>query len=216
MVEIFLIWMEMMTKAEPKIDPDEPADDSEYDDVSDDELVTEPGTGDGPRVYILDKIRVNASTVCALAKVLNPRKLIDSRLGPLIADSFLYFCFSKKNKTLIQWIFRPALVEYGLWDQIRMDHGTEFCWVIFVQRLLGNYRGNYTTRECFRQTQSTQNYVAERGAPNGQRGGSVYNLDVDIWRAKGTASTKKRKVTHTARPQIMQMCLGVEIKARLT
>ena len=74
-----------------------------------------------------------------------------------------------KNPILIYtFVFRPAVVKYGIWEQIRMDHGQEFCLVIFVQRILSPYR-NQQTRNCFRQTQSTKNYVAERFWPEVNR-----------------------------------------------
>ena len=32
-------------------------------------------------------------------------------------------------------LFRPILPRYGLFDQIKMDHGQEFCLCVFVQEL---------------------------------------------------------------------------------
>ena len=70
-----------------------------------------------------------------------------------------------KNQILIyEFVFRPALCRYGIWDQIRMDHGSEFNLVIFVQQLLSVYR-NDESRESYKQTRSTKNYVAERFWP---------------------------------------------------
>lgn len=70
-----------------------------------------------------------------------------------------------KNPILIyEYLFRPALLKYGLFDQIRMDHGTEFCLCIFVQELLKRYRFDQS-RHAWRQTTSTSNYVAERMWP---------------------------------------------------
>ena len=37
-------------------------------------------------------------------------------------------------------LYRPLLLQYGLFDQVRVDHGTEFCLCIFVQGLLKNRR----------------------------------------------------------------------------
>ena len=45
-----------------------------------------------------------------------------------------------------------------------MDHGREFNLVIFVQQLLLVYR-NDESRESYKQTRSTKNYVAERFWP---------------------------------------------------
>ena len=63
---------------------------------------------------------------------------------------FYFFC-----------LHRPLLLQYGLFDQLRVDHGTEFCLCIFVQELLKNRRGD-TSRTPWRQTTSTKNYRAER------------------------------------------------------
>ena len=44
---------------------------------------------------------------------------------------------------------------HGMWDQVRVDCGTEFALMLFVQRLLSMYRTN-TTRNPYVQTRSTQ------------------------------------------------------------
>ena len=67
-------------------------------------------------------------------------------------STLFYFCFC---------LLRPLLLQYGLFDQLRVDHGTEFCLCIFVQELLKNRRGD-TSRAPWRQTTSTKNYRAER------------------------------------------------------
>ena len=55
------------------------------------------------------------------------------------------------------------LLEFGLFDQIRIDHGSEFCLCIFVQRLLEHYRPlRAATRRSFFQTSSRTNTRAER------------------------------------------------------
>ena len=56
---------------------------------------------------------------------------------------------------------RPLLLQFGLFDQLRVDHGTEFCLCIFVQELLKNRRHD-NSRAPWRQTTSTKNYRAER------------------------------------------------------
>ncbi|XP_073245404.1 uncharacterized protein [Porites lutea] len=73
-----------------------------------------------------------------------------------------FITIPKKNPVLIyQYLFRPLLLQYGLFDQLHVDHGTEFCLCIFVQELLKNRRGD-TSRAPWRQTTSTKNYRAER------------------------------------------------------
>ena len=51
------------------------------------------------------------------------------------------------------------LINHGLWDQIRVDRGTEFALILFVQSLLSDYRTN-TLREPYRQTPSIQVLVS--------------------------------------------------------
>ena len=51
-----------------------------------------------------------------------------------------------------------------MWDQLRVDHGTEFFLCLFVQDLLKGYRG-FKHRAPWRQTASTDNYVIERFWP---------------------------------------------------
>ena len=50
---------------------------------------------------------------------------------------------------------RKTLLHYGLWDQVRVDHGKEFYLVLFVQEMLKLYRNN-NTRQPYVQTQSKQ------------------------------------------------------------
>ena len=46
-----------------------------------------------------------------------------------------------KNPILIyEYVFRPAVLKYGVWEQVRMDHGREFALVIFIQQVLSCYR----------------------------------------------------------------------------
>ena len=64
-----------------------------------------------------------------------------------------------KNLVLIyEYVFRPAISKYGLWNQLRIDHGQEFSLCIFVQDLLKNYRQS-TEKEPWKQTTSTQNVI---------------------------------------------------------
>ena len=34
------------------------------------------------------------------------------------------------------------IIDYGLWDQIRIDHGTEWALMLFCQLQLANFRNN--------------------------------------------------------------------------
>ena len=76
-----------------------------------------------------------------------------------------YASVEVKNPILIyEYIFRPAILKYGLWNQLRIDHGQEFSLCIFVQDLLKNYRQG-TEKEPRKQTISTQNNAIERFWP---------------------------------------------------
>ena len=76
-----------------------------------------------------------------------------------------YSSMPVKNPILVyEFVFRPAIIKYGLWDQLRVDHGTEFFLCIFVQDLLKRYRFSQE-RLPWRQTASTENYTIERFWP---------------------------------------------------
>ena len=76
-----------------------------------------------------------------------------------------YAAMPIKNPIAIyELIFRPAMLKYGVWDQVRMDHGQEFCLVSFVQNIISHLRSNQD-RDPFKKTPSTSNYVVERFWP---------------------------------------------------
>ncbi|KAJ7386719.1 hypothetical protein OS493_006731 [Desmophyllum pertusum] len=74
------------------------------------------------------------------------------------------FSMPKKNAVIIYAHFREILLHEGIWDMVRVDHGTEACLMLFVQNLLRNERGNLGC-EPYVQTQSRQNLPAERKWP---------------------------------------------------
>ena len=61
-------------------------------------------------------------------------------------------CIRKLSNVLF---YRNVVLEYGMWDQIRVDHGTEFYLTLHVQNKLKEYRGN-TIRSPYIQTTSKQ------------------------------------------------------------
>ena len=76
-----------------------------------------------------------------------------------------YCSMEFKNPILIyEFVFRPAIIQYGLWNQLRIVLSQEFVLCIFVQDLLKTYREN-TEKEPWMQTTSTQNNVIERLRP---------------------------------------------------
>ena len=60
-----------------------------------------------------------------------------------------------KNPVLVyEYMFRPAVLKYGVSEQVRMDHGRELALVIFIQQVLSCYclEGR---KQPFKQTRST-------------------------------------------------------------
>ena len=53
------------------------------------------------------------------------------------------------------FINRPAVLEYGMWDQIRVDHGNDFYLLLYFQEKMAYYRRN-TRRAPFIQTMSKE------------------------------------------------------------
>ena len=56
---------------------------------------------------------------------------------------------------------RPILIEYGLWDQVRVDDGKEWVLMLFVQEQLAHLRRN-TARPPHLQTTSKQVQLYEQ------------------------------------------------------
>ena len=48
----------------------------------------------------------------------------------------------KNNPIIYNQLFRPILQQFGLWDQIRVDHGREFYLLLYVQEHLSYLRRN--------------------------------------------------------------------------
>ncbi|KAI9517713.1 hypothetical protein NQZ68_000881 [Dissostichus eleginoides] len=73
----------------------------------------------------------------------------------------------KNNLIIYQEVYQSAVLRYGMWDQIRVDHGKEFYLTLFMQEKLADYRNN-TGRQPYIQTKSTQvipNQLAHGGCP---------------------------------------------------
>ncbi|XP_034091495.1 uncharacterized protein LOC117559009 [Gymnodraco acuticeps] len=77
----------------------------------------------------------------------------------------------KNNLTIYNEVYRSfkipvsnkksAIMEHGMWDQVRVDHGKEFYLTLFMQEKLASQRHN-TERPPYRQTPSTKNHTIER------------------------------------------------------
>ncbi|KAL2084316.1 hypothetical protein ACEWY4_019834 [Coilia grayii] len=70
----------------------------------------------------------------------------------------------KNNLIIYEDVYRPAVLQYGMWDQVRVDHGREFYLTLYMQEMLSPYRFNLE-RKPYLQTQSTNNHTIERMWP---------------------------------------------------
>lgn len=75
-------------------------------------------------------------------------------------------------------------MEYGLWDQIRVDHGKEWCLMLYINGTLSHLRGN-TAKVPHLQTSSTKvhtiislSLMYREGGREGIRGDGRENLYV--------------------------------------
>ena len=62
----------------------------------------------------------------------------------------------KNNKIIYDEVYHTTLLQFGLWDQVWVDHGKEFYLLLYIQEQLG--RGDLTIAPYVRTT-STQNLV---------------------------------------------------------
>ena len=67
----------------------------------------------------------------------------------------------KNNVTIYEDVCRPMVLQYGLWDQVRVDHGREFYLCLAVQEHLSEFRSN-TQQTATVQSPSRMNLVIER------------------------------------------------------
>ena len=59
----------------------------------------------------------------------------------------------KNNYVIYDQLLKPILLQYGVWDQLRVDHGLEFVLMLYVQEQLEVFRSN-RQRQCFVQSDS--------------------------------------------------------------
>ncbi|XP_065886701.1 uncharacterized protein [Dysidea avara] len=67
----------------------------------------------------------------------------------------------KNNSVIYDTVYRQTICQYGMWDQIRVDHGREWYLMLYIQEHLAGYRRNPSGPPHL-QTSSTQNHVIER------------------------------------------------------
>ncbi|KAF4118127.1 hypothetical protein G5714_000178 [Onychostoma macrolepis] len=70
----------------------------------------------------------------------------------------------KNNLLIYEDVYRSAVVNHGMWEQVRVDHGKEFYLSLFIQEMIEGYR-NRPERQPYMQTQSTKNHTVERMWP---------------------------------------------------
>ena len=67
----------------------------------------------------------------------------------------------KNNVTIYEDVYRPMVLQYGQWAQVRVDHGREFYLCLAVQEHLSEFRSN-TQRTPTVQSPSRMNLVIAR------------------------------------------------------
>ena len=73
-----------------------------------------------------------------------------------------FITIPRKNAIAIYHaLFKPMLINEGLWEQVRVDHGREFALIITIQKELQSLRRNSNHRPVL-QSMSTQNHRVER------------------------------------------------------
>ncbi|KAL9965196.1 hypothetical protein ACROYT_G028964 [Oculina patagonica] len=83
---------------------------------------------------------------------------IDGYSGKIVSHALMAV---KNNLLIYEHIYRRAVQTYGMWDQLRVDHGREFCLMLAIQDSLSEKRRN-TNRLPYLQTTSKRNHRIER------------------------------------------------------
>ncbi|XP_062401715.1 uncharacterized protein LOC134092702 [Sardina pilchardus] len=83
---------------------------------------------------------------------------MDGYSGNIVAHSSMPV---KNNLVIYEEVYRSAVMRYGMWDQLRVDHGREFYLCLYMQEKLSGRRHN-TSGPPYRQTASTMNHRVER------------------------------------------------------
>lgn len=82
----------------------------------------------------------------------------DGFSGKIVSTAVMPY---KNNLIIYDEVYRAAVLEFGLWDQVRVDHGKEFYLTLYVHEKLRVGRGDGTVAP-YVQTTSTCNHIIER------------------------------------------------------
>lgn len=82
----------------------------------------------------------------------------DGFSGKIVAGAVMN---RKNNMVIYEKVYRSAVLEFGLWQQIRVDQGREFYLMLFIQENLRSAHGDPSIAP-YRQTTSRENHVIER------------------------------------------------------
>ncbi|XP_031163535.1 uncharacterized protein LOC116055653 [Sander lucioperca] len=83
---------------------------------------------------------------------------IDGFSSKIVAESTMPV---KNNLIIYEEVYRKAVVQNGMWDQIRVDHGREFYLTLYMQEKMSQHRHNIN-RLPYVQTTSSRNLRVER------------------------------------------------------
>ena len=68
----------------------------------------------------------------------------------------------KNNEIIYEKVYRAVLCEYGLWDEVRVDHGREFYLTLYMHEKLRNAGRGDCEIAPYIQSTSTRNHIIER------------------------------------------------------
>ena len=83
----------------------------------------------------------------------------DGYSGKIVAGALMSI---KNNSIIYEQVYRAATLEYGLWDQVRVDHGKEFYLTLYIHEQLRMAGRGATDIMPYMQTASTHNHIIER------------------------------------------------------
>lgn len=83
----------------------------------------------------------------------------DGFSGKIVGTSIMSL---KNNEVIYEDVLRKCLLEYGLWDEVRVDHGKEFYLMLYIQEQLRKEGRGDPHIAPYLQTSSTYNHIIER------------------------------------------------------